>query len=212
MSHDTIEFTQEFWDDRYRSAGQLWSGDVNAQLTAQIAGLSPGDALDAGCGEGADAIWLARHGWTVTAVDISAVALERGAARASAEGMADRVTWRREDLLTWDPRTAGSFDLVTAQFMYLPDAALDALHQRLAAAVRPGGTLLIVGHHVDDMRAHVGPGGLAHEFRSAQQVAAALPGAKWDIEVAEDFPRTVINLDGEPTTVRDTVLRAARRQ
>src|SRR5262249_12825751 len=83
MSHSTshdepIEFTQECWDNRYRSAGQLWSGQPNAQFAAQAADLDPGVALDAGCGEGADAIWLARRGWTVTAVDVSAVALERG--------------------------------------------------------------------------------------------------------------------------------------
>jgi SAM-dependent methyltransferase len=211
MSHDTIEFTQEFWDDRYSSAARLWSGNVNSQLAAQVSGLSPGDALDAGCGEGADAIWLARHGWTVTAVDISAVALDRAAAGADAVGVANRITWRREDLLTWDPGTLGRFDLVTAQFMYLPDPQLDALHQRLAAAVRPGGTLLIVGHHADDLHANVGRTGHSHEFRSAHQVAAALAGDEWDIEVTEDFPRSVTDVDGHSATIRDTVLRASRR-
>lgn len=93
----TIQFTQEFWDDRYRSAGRLWSGQPNPQLVAQTAGLTPGDALDAGCGEGADAIWLARRGWNVTAVDVSAVALERAAASAGVEGVPARIVWRRED-------------------------------------------------------------------------------------------------------------------
>src|SRR3954451_10931668 len=87
-SHDPhdepIEFTQEFWDDRYRSAGQLWSGQPNAQFAAQVADLAPGEALGAGCGEGADAIWLAQRGWTVTGVDVSAVALDRAASAAQA--------------------------------------------------------------------------------------------------------------------------------
>ena len=84
---DRNHFTQEFWDERYRSAGRLWSGQPNPQLVAQIAGLPPGDALDAGSGEGADAIWLASRGWAVTAVDVSAVALDRAAAHAAAEGV-----------------------------------------------------------------------------------------------------------------------------
>jgi SAM-dependent methyltransferase len=205
MSH---EFTQEFWDDRYSSAERLWSGNANQQLAAHVRGLNPGHALDVGCGEGADAIWLARHGWTVTAVDISAVALERGAADAQAEGVADRITWRREDLLTWDPGTLGPFDLVTAQFMYLPDAELASLHQRLAAAARPGGTLLIVGHHADDLHANEGRG---HTFWSADQVAATLDAAEWMIEATEDVPRTATDHDGHTVNIHDTVLRATRR-
>ena len=108
-SHDDpAHFTQEFWDDRYQTAdqsGRLWSGQPNAQLVAQTADLAPGEALEAGCGEGADAIWLARQGWTVTAVDVSAVALERAAGFAAAAGdeVARRITWQREDLLSWAP-------------------------------------------------------------------------------------------------------------
>ena len=151
-SHPPIEFTQEFWDDRYRSAGQLWSGQPNPVFAEQAADLPPGEALDAGCGEGADAIWLARRGWMVTAVDVSAVALERGAnaARAADEAaggdIAGRITWRREDLRSWGP-DPDTYDLVSAQFMHFPKADLEVMHRRLAAAVRPGGTLLMVAHH-----------------------------------------------------------------
>jgi len=158
----TIQFTREFWDERYRSAQQLWSGQPNAQLVAQTAGLTPGDALDVGCGEGADAIWLASQGWTVTAADISAVALERAAAHAAERGdeIAGRISWRQADLFSWDPGSL-QYDLVSAQFMYLPEADLTSLHRRLAAAVRPRGTLLVVLHHPDSMHAggsHAGHG------------------------------------------------------
>jgi SAM-dependent methyltransferase len=213
MSHahsdDDIQFTQEFWDDRYNSAGRLWSGQPNAQLVAQAADLTPGSALDAGCGEGADAIWLARRGWTVTAVDVSAVALNRaaGAAAAAGDEVARRITWRRVDLCSWDPAPA-RYDLVSAQYMYLPLAELDALHGRLAAAVRPGGTLLVVGHHPDDRHARVSQAGLA---RSAADIAASLDRGEWEVTVADGVGRSV-EIDGEPVTVRDTVLRAARRR
>jgi len=212
MSHshdDTIEFTQEFWDDRYRSADQLWSGQPNPQLVAQTAGLVPGEALEAGCGEGADAIWLARHGWTVTAVDVSAVALARAAGNAASLGgqVARRITWQREDLRSWAPAPR-RFDLVSAQYMHLPGDELEALHRRLAAAVRPGGTLLVVAHHPDDLHALTGRAGM---FRTAEDLAASLEGGEWEIIEAGNPLRSAKNLDGQPVTVRDTVLRAVRR-
>ena len=218
MSHHhspvVVQFTQEFWDERYRSAGKVWSGQPNPQLVAQTADLAPGEALDVGSGEGADAIWLARHDWTVTAVDVSAVALERAAGYAAAAGdeVAQRITWRREDLLSWDPGTK-RFDLVSAQFMYLPEAELEALHRRLATAVRPGGTLLVVGHHPDDLHANVGRKGEPDMFWSAEELAAtALDPDDWEVLIAEAIARPATDLDGRPVTVKDTVLRAARRR
>ena len=228
MSHEhapagTIGFTREFWDDRYSSAGQLWSGQPNPQLVAQTAGLTPGDALDVGSGEGADAIWLAGRGWTVTAVDISVVALDRAAAHAAARGdeIARRIRWRPADLLSWDPGSQ-QFDLVSAQFMYLPEAELKSLHRRLAAAVRPGGTLLIVLHHPD--RVHAGQAaagaGLADTATGREllalaaaprRLAATLDPGAFDITTADVISRQATGHDGQPTTATDTVLRAARR-
>ena len=210
MTHEAIEFTQEFWDNRYRSAGQLWSGQPNAQFAAHAADLDPGEALDAGCGEGADAIWLARRGWAVTAVDVSAVALERAAAAARAAGgdVAGRISWRREDLLTWVPEP-DRYDLVSAQFMHFPRAELTAFHQRLAAAVRPGGTLLLIAHHPDDL--HAARNGHPDLFWYAEDIAASLGPGQWEVRVAEASGRSAIDHDGQPVTVRDTVLRAARR-
>jgi SAM-dependent methyltransferase len=209
--HPEIKFTREFWDDRYGAADRLWSGQPNPQLVAQASDLPPGSALDAGCGEGADAIWLAGRGWTVTAVDVSVVALDRGAAHARdlGEDIAARISWQQQDLLTWAP-APGRFDLVSAQFMHMP--GVDDLHRRLAAAVRRGGTLLIVLHHVDDVHANVGrPSGYPDMFPAAGELAAALDPAAWRIEVADAFERTVSDLDGQPATVQDSVLRAVRR-
>ena len=207
---DRNHFTQEFWDERYSSADRLWSGQPNPQLVAQVSDLPPGDALDAGCGEGADAIWLASRGWTVTGVDVSAVALDRAAAHAAAEGVAGRIGWQRGDLLTWDPGPE-RFDLVTAQFMHLPSPELESLHGRLAAAVRPGGTLLIVAHHPDDLHVNVGRTGHLALFPSAEQLAALLDPGSWKILVASAIGLPATDLDGQPVTVKDTVLRAARR-
>ena len=88
--HDDDHFTREYWDERYGSADRLWSGRPNSQLVAQASDLTPGDALDVGSGEGADAIWLAARGWTVTAIDVSPVALSRSATQAIGRGCRDR--------------------------------------------------------------------------------------------------------------------------
>lgn len=205
-------FTREFWDERYRSADRLWSGQPNAQLVAQTTDLPAGEALDAGCGEGADAIWLASRGWTVTAVDVSQVALDRAARHAAARDgqIQARIAWQREDLLSWAPGPE-QFDLVTAHFMHLPEADLRAMHLRLAAGVRPGGTLLIVGHHPDDVHANVRREGPGHMFPSATEVGAVLDADSWEIRVAAAFERNAEDLDGRPATIKDTVLRAVRR-
>jgi SAM-dependent methyltransferase len=211
-SHDEpIEFTQEFWDDRYGSAGRLWSGQPNAQFAAQVADLTPGEALEAGCGEGADAIWLAQRGWTVTGVDVSAVALERAASASGQAGgdVARRITWQREDLLTWVPEPE-RYDLVSAQFMHFPPAELAAFHQGLAAAVRPGGTLLLIAHHPDDV--HAQRKGRPDLFWYAEDIAASLEAERWEVRVAEGAGRLAEDLDGQQLMVRDTVLRAARRR
>jgi SAM-dependent methyltransferase len=186
--HGEILFTPQYWDDRYRSADQLWSGRPNSQLVAQAADLPLGDALDVGCGEGADAIWLASRGWRVTAVDVSNVALERAARHAALLGdeVASRITWRQADMYSWDPGQS-EFDLVSAQFMYLPPAAFAEMYGRLAAAVRPRGTLLLVGHNAEDLRAHNAEA--ADMAWSAQQLAPALDPADWEILLAGEVKR-----------------------
>src|SRR5205814_628062 len=114
-------FEEAAWEERYRTQPKIWSGRPNPQLVAEATGLTPGRALDVGCGEGADAVWLAQRGWTVTAVDISTTALERAAAHAADAGsqVAERITWTHADLRDHRP-TEGAFDLVSAQFMHLP--------------------------------------------------------------------------------------------
>ena len=147
-------FTAAFWDERYGTAERLWSGAPNTQLVAEAADLEPGTALDAGCGEGGDAHWLAARGWRVTALDVSAVALRRGAAHAPPD-VADRIRWQQADFRTWEPG-GEAFDLVSAQFLHFPSALRTRVYAHLAAAVAPGGTLLIVAHEPSEL--HTGMG------------------------------------------------------
>jgi 2-polyprenyl-3-methyl-5-hydroxy-6-metoxy-1,4-benzoquinol methylase len=130
------------WDARYSEReGAMWSGRPNGRLAAEVADLIPGRALDVGCGEGADAVWLARRGWTVTAIDISDVAVAR--ARKAAELAGATVEWVCGDVLE-TAFSAGSFDLVSMQYPALPKAAGEAGVRALLDTVRPGGLLLAV--------------------------------------------------------------------
>jgi SAM-dependent methyltransferase len=204
-------FSGEFWDRRYSASQALWTGRPNPQLVAEAAGLPAGKALDAGCGEGADAIWLAEHGWLVTAADISTVALGRGAAHAARLGsdLAERITWQQADLLTWGP-PPGSHDLVSAQYMQLPAGKRAALFERLGAGVSEGGTLLIVGHSPADLHTTAARPPLPELFFTAAEVAAALDPSLWTILTSEARPRQARDPAGHPVTVYDEVV-AARR-
>lgn len=205
------DLSEKFWDERYRSAGAIWSGDPNVQLVAEAADLVPGTALDAGCGEGADAIWLAERGWHVTAADVSTVALERGTRRAAdiGTGVAQRIDWLHEDLTTWSPREK-FYDLVSAQYMHLAKIPRDAMFRRLAAAVAPGGTLLIVGHHPSDLQTTVRRPPLPELFYTAGDVAALLEPADWDVVVTTARERSAADPAGRTVAVHDAVLRASR--
>jgi SAM-dependent methyltransferase len=132
------------WDARYGERdGAMWSGRRNGRLVAEVGGLTPGRTLDVGCGEGADAIWLARRGWTVTAIDISDVAVRRAGEAAELAGAA--VGWVRGDALQ-TPFPARSFDLVSMQYPALPKAAGGPAVRTLLDTVRPGGLVFAVYH------------------------------------------------------------------
>ncbi len=202
---------RDFWEERYSASDRVWSGEPNPQLVAEAEGLSPGVAIDVGAGEGADAIWLARHGWHVTAFDISQVALDKGRDRACELGgdVAERIEWRQCDLVEgWDvaPR---SIDLVSAQFMHLPPEQRIPLYRRLAEAVAPGGHLLVVGHHPSDMESGLHRPRVPAMYFTAEQVAAEL-GSGWTIEVAEARARATVDGEGRDALIHDAVLLARR--
>ena len=136
---------ERFWEDHYRQRGRVWSGRPNPVLVDVVGSLPPGRALDLGCGEGGDAIWLARQGWLVWAVDVSTMALDRAATDAATAGVADRIDFQRHDLALTFP--SGAFDLVSAQYLHSPiECPRVRVLQKAASAVTPGGLLLIVDH------------------------------------------------------------------
>jgi SAM-dependent methyltransferase len=215
---------REAWNERYAGRTRVWSGNPNVELTRQIADLAPGRALDLGCGEGADAVWLAGRGWTVTAVDVSDVALARAAEHAAQAGAADAIDFQHRNLVEDFP--PGEFDLVSAQFLYPHDiAAREHLLRRAVGAVAPGGVLLVEGHsglpswEQGDAAGEATHGGGHHgghgedRFSKPDEVLAALrlEDAEWDVLVCEEHERLQNDPDGNPTRRIDSTVKVRRR-
>jgi 2-polyprenyl-3-methyl-5-hydroxy-6-metoxy-1,4-benzoquinol methylase len=196
------EFDAAYWETRYRNHAPHGSHPPNPQLVACARQLPPGAALDAGCGEGGNTVWLAASDWRVTAMDVSATALRRARERAESHGadVAARIDWVQADLTAWEP-TTGAFDLVAALYVH-PAGPRQQLLRRLAAAVARGGTLLIVDHDRSDVNAH------AHS--SADELTATLDPQGWEIELAETRWRRDTSPRGREITLHDAVLRARR--
>jgi len=165
------------WDERHAAREPIESFEPDPTLVNEIGSLRPGRALDLGAGDGRNAIWLASRGWHVTAVDFSQVALDRGRALATARGV--RVEWQLADLLEWSP-DAGLFDLATLFFIHLPPDERRGVYARAAAAVAPGGTLLIVGHDRTNLADGVGGPQDPDLLFTPGEVAADLAGFRVD--------------------------------
>ena len=205
------QFGKDFWEERYGDPDATHRQQPNPQLLAEVGDLDPGRALDAGCGEGADATWLASRGWQVTAVDIATRALERARERLQGldEEIAGRIQWTEADLTTWAP-PENRFELVSSHYVH-PAGSRRALFRRLAAAVAPGGTLLVVGHDVSDIH-HSGSHAPSPDSAIAvAEVVEALDPDDWQVLVAETRTRTANDVSGNTMTLRDAVVRARRR-
>lgn len=205
---DEDVFEPPAWEARYSGDAPIWSGRPNPQLVAEATGLPVGTALDVGCGEGADVLWLAAQGWRVTGADFAAAGLARAARNADAAGVADRVEWWQVDARSFD---AGgrTWDLVTTHYLHPPDGGMVDVVRRLAPAVSPGGHLLVVGHSPST---HVGELSALHRramFLAADLVPALPDGV--EVVVAEQRPRTVTR-DGAVVEIDDSVLLARRSE
>jgi 2-polyprenyl-3-methyl-5-hydroxy-6-metoxy-1,4-benzoquinol methylase len=195
---------QDFWETFYTEGRGRWSGRVNTSLAAEAADLPPGRALDLGCGQGADAIWLAQRGWTVTGIDVSSEALRVAAAAAQDAGVADAVTWERRDLA--DGLPPGPFDLVTSAYLHSPvELPRAAILGAAAAVVAPGGTLLTIAHARSPEHHDV-------DLPTLEEVRAELARdtAGWEVVTSELRAFDHAFADGPPKRRVDVVVRLRR--
>ena len=211
----TQEDPTHFWEARYAESHQIWSGRVNQMLAEVAGGLTPGRALDLGCGEGGDSLWLAGQGWDVTGVDISTTAIARAQAAADAAGIpAERLHLVAADLGSWQPET--EFDLVSACFLQSPVTLERSQILRNAAAhISAGGHLLVVSHAApppwtSGLSGHEGhQGGHEHQtFRTPQEEVAALdlPASDWEQQIVETRRRSAVGPDGTAAVLDDAIV------
>ena len=192
------------WDERYSGDELVWSSTPNQFLVAEVVGLAPGRAVDLGCGEGRNAIWLAERGWEVTGVDFSPVGLTKAKRFADRAGV--QVTWVESAVEDWTPPPDG-FDLVALLYLQLPEPARSTALSAAASAVTPGGTLLVVAHDVDNLSRGYGGPQSPDVLYAVSDVTEAAVGAGLTVERAEQAIRVVDTGDG-PRKAIDTVVRA----
>lgn len=206
-----MAYDRDFWEERWSQALREHGESVaerppNAHLAAELADLRPGRALDAGCGHGAETLWLAARGWRVTAVDFAATALAHARATAEAMGpdVAARVDWVEADLETWTPEP-DAYDLVACLYVHAA-GPVEELVQRMAAGVARGGTLFLVGHRPIDPATGAETAAAGQVQVSVETARAALAPERWELVVAEERPRPAAG------TGVDAVVRALRRR
>jgi SAM-dependent methyltransferase len=196
------------WDQRYAGTDLVWSATPNQFVAAELADLPPGRAADLAAGEGRNALWLATRGWRVTAVDFSAVGLDKGRAVEATLDLAHPVDWVCADVLAWAPPAA--YDLVVIAYLQVVAAERRAAVRRAVEALRPGGTFLLVAHDTSNLTEGVGGPQDASVLMTADDVLADLDGIEVDVVRAGRVTREVPG-EGGPATAYDALVRVVRR-
>ena len=201
-------FDKYYWEQHWnRTPSRVRIPPPNPYLREETRNLTPGTALDAGCGAGAEAIWLAIQGWRVTAVDISGTALSGASERAEAASVSDRLTWVETYFTTWGPEDR--WDLVVTNYAHPAVPQLE-FYEHISKWVAPGGTLLIVGHlhdHTATDSGHQSPHGAT---ATPSGITAVLDKPKWDVNTAQKHTRALTSPGGHQIQLHDVVVRATR--
>lgn len=189
------------WDEKYRAADRLWSVEPNAFVADRLGAHRPGVGVDLAAGEGRNAIWLARQGWSMTAVDFSEIAVERG------RELSDEVEWVVADVRTWEPAPDVRFDLVLIAYLHLLVDEFEGVVRRAVEWLSPGGELFMVGHHRSNIEHGFGGPQYPEVLWAIEEIVPWLAGL--DILEAEVVEREVAGGDG-PRFALDALVRGRR--
>jgi SAM-dependent methyltransferase len=196
------------WDSRYQATELVWSADPNRWVEAEVADLTPGRALDLAAGEGRNSVWLAGRGWSVTAVDFSAVALDKGIRIAETQGSetVNRIVWVAADLLDYTPEPA-SYDLALVIYLQVLADQRHLVLRRAVESLVPGGVLLVVGHDTTNLSAGVGGPQDASVLFTPEEVVADLATSGTTVRV-EKAERVLRPVESESRPAIDALVRA----
>jgi SAM-dependent methyltransferase len=204
---ESVQVDSQQWDERYSGTEFEWTTRPNQFVASELADLPPGRALDLAAGEGRNTVWLAEHGWRVTAVDFSRVGLDKGRALSAARGVPEgQVDWIVADLSDYQP-DPGAYDLVLIAYFQVGPKVRATVLSRAAAALAPGGTAFIVAHDLTNLTEGSGGPQDPEVLYTPEAVRAELPGLH--VLRAERVRRTVARDDG-PATAIDTLVHAVR--
>lgn len=194
------------WNERYDGAELVWSAEPNRFVVDEVGELEPGRALDLAAGEGRNAIWLAKLGWDVVAVDFASVGIDTGRRLAAHHDV--EVEWVVDDVLSYRPD--GRFDLVLVVYLHLDPGDLDAVLRVARDVLTPGGRVVVIGHHVDNIEHGYGGPQMPAILHDHEKIAATLRDIEGiDVERAEQVTREVDTADG-PRVALDSLVRAQR--
>ena len=194
------------WDARYAESDLVWSAEPNLFVAQTTAEFPPGRALDVAGGEGRNALWLADSGWDVTVVDFSTVAVGRAERLwALREQQRGSVTGRVGDV-TEGPWPSAAFELVVIAYLHLPPPQRRSMLRHSARAVTPGGHLLVVAHHSDNLTSGYGGPQDPALLYTPEDVVADVEGTGLVIVRAETVIRELHRDDGPQQALDALVL------
>ena len=196
----------EAWDERYRSADLVWGAEPNRFVRRLCERLPAGEALDIACGEGRNALWLARRGWRVLGVDFSEAAIERARELTAAEDHMVRLhlSWKVSDV-TAEPPRRNRYDLTIVSYVHIEPAERDAMLRAAARSVRPTGRLVVVGHDRRNLDEGVGGPQDIDRLYVPDELAAIATDAGLAVEIAQTVERPA-----DDGVALDAILRARR--